>query len=312
MTQKMIRAVAIAIFCWNAPLLLAQTERLPKIEYQVVDEVLDQASDTFKVALTLIVSGELSRNALRNILQKAQADVERRVRADNQGTLASIVIWAYVSKLHVQSQELWLARLQKMGKEPPQIRFNDAQFELLSRQPEKRLGLSEAERKKIWQNLQEIEHKARQEAQARFPSDPQNFKDAGQFFRLSERLALLQAEPFATNPPAEMSGVVSLAPQTQLTLLKSVILQGRRWHYVQARIPLADTVQEGWVEGLNLLRQRPLINEEDQKTMQTLSEGIKWVYQRELAARFGLSLPQLAEIFLEGILKNWPLPLSVP
>lgn len=292
------------LFFWKNP--SAQTAGIPTVRYEVFDEVLEKDSTNTKAALRIIVAGELSRSSLQKVLLRAQADVETRVRDENQRSSASLVIWAYVSKIHAQSQELWLARLKQTAKAPPKIQFNENQFKLLSSPPESKFGRSEEERKALWQNMETIHQQAEQKAMARFPLEAKNFKEAGQFFHLSERSPLLLAEPFAADPLAEMTDAVSLAEQTTLELLHSIFFQGRAWHYVEAKPPLEETLQVGWMDSLNLLRQEQLPHEAYQKRIQTLAEEIQREEQKELAEGAGLSLRQMEDIWVEGILKNWP------
>lgn len=309
MKQKIALVAFVGIlFFWKNP--SAQTEQFPTVRYEIFDEVREGDSNKTKAALRIIVAGELSRSSLHKVLRRAQADVEAQVRSENQRM--HLVIWAYVSKLHAQSQELWLARLKQTEKTPPQIQFNENQLKLLSRPPERKFGLSEEERKTLWQTMQTIHQQAQQTAMERFPLEAKNFKEAGQFFRLSERSPLLLAEPFAVDPPAEMTGAVSLAEQTTLQLLHSIFFQGRAWHYVEAKPPLEETLQVGWMDSLNLLRQEHLPDEAYEKKIQTLAEDIQREEQKELAGRVGLSLQQLEDIGVEGILKNWPLPGEAP
>lgn len=299
------------VSCWQF-LTTAQAQKafLQSITYRIVDEVMEQDANQIKVSLRIIVSGKLSKSSLRRVLQSVRSEVEARRQFQNNASLISILIWTYVSKAHIHSKELWLASLRQNGKAAFQIRFNEAHLTQLQEPPEVRLGILEASRKEIWQALHRIEQRAQLEALERFPLDAKNLQAPGQFFRLSKRSTLILAEAIVTDPVAEMKGVVSLPPKTTITLIHSIPFENRLWHYVEANDPLKEVPAVGWIDSLTLIHQMQAPDQEYQEQIQRLTESIKFGYQSELSAQYQISLRQLEELFLEGILKNLPAPES--
>ena len=311
-TSSALIGLALQLLWITLPQSRAQFEPILSSHYTIVDEVMESGPDKTTAALRIIVSGTLTQSSLTRLLRRARSHIEERVQIQTHTSLSDIVIWAYISKIHLHSKELWLASLEQKEQASLQIRFNNAHLKELHAPSAPLFGLSEETRKQVWQELQTIQRKSQLEAQALFPLDPSTLSQTGQFFRLSKQSTLLLAEAGATDPPAEMTGAVSLPPQTTISLRQpSLPFQNRLWHYVEVSLPLGENPIEGWIDSLALIRQVQTPNQEYFDQIHTLTESIKFGYQFELVEKHSLSPQQLDEIFLEGILKNWPLPQEI-
>ncbi len=289
------------------PALTAQINPTLLSQYQIIDELVEAKSGTTKAALRIIVSGPLTKSSLTRLLRRVHARVQTQIQIQSNALPAQILIWAYLSKLHLHSKELWLASLEQKGTVGFQIYFNEAHLKQLHAPSQPLFQLTEETRKLIWQELQAIRKKSQLEAFALFPLKASALSEPRQFFRLSKQSTLLLAEAGALDPPAVMTGAVNLPPQTTITLLHSILLQNRRWHYVQAVIPLVADPTEGWIDSLDLSRQVQPPTEEYYEQIHKLTESIQFGYQFELSEKYRLASQQLDAILLEGILRNWPL-----
>ncbi|MBF0279721.1 MAG: hypothetical protein HQM13_18125 [SAR324 cluster bacterium] len=274
--------------------------------YQLIDGLTEEVQGKTKTAWRIIVSGSLTQSSLARILRHAHFNVLQEIQ--NQSKIAAhVVIWAYISKLHLHSKELWLAALEQKGKNQAHIRFNHDHLNTLHSPPTTLHQLSEESRKLVWQELQELRKKSQLEAQALFPLNGSELNQARQFFRLTKQTTLLLADPGAIDPPAEMTGAVNLPPDSSITLQASISLKSTNWHFFQAVLPLEADPVEGWIDSLDLSRQTRSPDQEYHDQIHELTKSIQYGYQSILAEKNSLSSQQLDDILLEGILKNWPL-----
>ncbi len=275
--------------------------------YQMVDETLEGEPGQTKIALRIIVSEKHSKESLTLLLQQLSTSIRARIEFQTGAPLQNIVIWAYISKTHVHSQALWLANLEQVGNSKAVIRFNELQLQELRSLPEQRFGLSEEQRKQVWQELNTLQATAKKEATARYPLDPSNFKHAEQRFQLSKRTTLILAEAETPDLLADMTGAVSLIPQTVITLRHSTHLKGRPWHYVEASSPIGEPSEIGWIDSLALASQMRFPDEAYYKNIQTLADELDFEYKFGLLEKYQISFRHLDHILIEGVFKKWPL-----
>ncbi len=275
--------------------------------YQVVDEKLEYDSEKSRIAMRIIVSEKHSKESLTRLLQQLSASIHARIAFQTGAPLHHLVIWSYISKTHVHSKALWLANLQQEGDSEPAIHFNELQLQELRSPPEPRFGLSEEERKEVWQELKRLQAVATEQAAAQYPLDPSNFKEVEQRFHLSKKTTLILAEPETPDPLADMKGAVSLIPKTVITLLHSLDQHGRLWHYVEALSPIEEPTQTGWIDSLALANQVQLPDATYRDNVQALADELDFEYKFQLAGKYRLSFRALDQILIEGVFKKWPL-----
>lgn len=142
-----------------------QTEKVVMPQYIVLKE--DIIEDVFggvliktQAELSIIVSGEISENGLRALLNELYPQMQQRRGSEYQKNPTHIVIYAYTSEEHAESgMGQWIAMLfKKIGDSgEPEIRFNEYQMAQIGANPEEKFGLSEAQRKQIWSEIVKAE-----------------------------------------------------------------------------------------------------------------------------------------------------------
>lgn len=287
----------------------AQLSGIPSLRHQTFDETVVTENEGVTVAQRIIVQGRVSRQGLTDLLKKLHIEIKNREGHLTGQLLHHLTIWAYISKIHAQSKELWLAKVETKGNTPLEIRFNDQQILAIREKADTRFGKDENLRKKIWQELYATSDQAKTIAENQLPWNPQKFNHEGQTFMLTKNTILVLADAEVNDPPANIRGAKNLEAQTKITLLQSITLDGRLWHYVEVRSPLFQedqTPQLGWVDSLMLRQQNKPTIEYYQKLQPLINEN-KFSLELKLIEKHTLSFQQLDDIHFEAILKNWPI-----
>lgn len=138
-----------------------------------------------QVILRVIVSGNITEQGLRALVQKLYDEIKDRKHPSFRyyQRPTHIIVEAYLSQEY--SGEQYLAKLQKWGLEDRlTISINDTQLRQLTATPQARFGLSEEKRKLIFREHCAAGNRADVESLRRFPKGKDMFKQ----FDLAEEL----------------------------------------------------------------------------------------------------------------------------
>jgi hypothetical protein len=139
------------------------------LKYYVIDEKVTNIATKLK----LIVSGKIDENGLRALMN----DLYKKKNVN------VISIFAYTSKERVASHQ-WIAMLFKARSDKnPIININNKEINAVGLKPERRFGLSEDTRKKIYLEISGVEVRALTEADRKYPpTDTSNIKKNAELY----------------------------------------------------------------------------------------------------------------------------------
>ena len=143
---------------------------LPK--YEVLDRKVYDAPIKTQVQLDLLVNGNLTPEALRNLLMKVFLETDKQGGFEYHPTPTHVFIYAYPDKERAESGSGgWVAMLSKTDEAGnPDVYVNDKLLAALKEKPVEKVGQTEAKRKEIWTQLVQAEDRASKEAKAKYPS----------------------------------------------------------------------------------------------------------------------------------------------
>lgn len=139
-----------------------QAEKIVMPQYTVLNE--DIFDDIFngvyiktQYELSILVSGEITEQGLRALLNELYSKMQLK-RFENRRNPTHFVIWAYTSKEYAESDSgQQIAMLTKLGDRDIKISFNERQMAQIGVKPEEKVGLSEAQRREIWNEIVKAE-----------------------------------------------------------------------------------------------------------------------------------------------------------
>jgi len=148
-------------------------ESQPKVTmpiYRALDEDIYDAPIKTQVTLKILVSGEISKPGLEVLLNKIYSSIKERKGFKYHNSPTNIYIYAFTSKERAESDMgQWIAMLQSDSDVKPVISTNEWQITQIGVKPDKKLGLSEAKRKLIWNEIVKAEDRAYDDAQQKYP-----------------------------------------------------------------------------------------------------------------------------------------------
>lgn len=142
------------------------------VSFATVDEIVSDTPIKTQISQHVVVSGVPTRSELEaEILRRYRSALGRSgFRYHNPPT--NIYIYVYGSEAQAKDGSGgWIGMLAKSygDQGEPAVTINDDRLAALSKGPETRVGLSEAQRKQIFRELGNAEYRATQEAMARVP-----------------------------------------------------------------------------------------------------------------------------------------------
>lgn len=152
--------------------LVSHSARAGDVSYTLIDEQIYDKPIKTQIGQHIVVSGIPSKADLKaEISKRYRAALARRgFRYHNPAT--NIYIYVYGTEEQARAgQGLWIGMLAKSysDKGVPEVMVNDERLAALSATPEKRFGLSEAQRKQVFREVADAEDRATREAMARVP-----------------------------------------------------------------------------------------------------------------------------------------------
>lgn len=180
----------------------------------------------------------------------------------------------------------------------PAISINERQVMQLDSKVDKRLDLSDEDRKVIWEKLLSAEKRTWEEGEKQYPVDATQSPRLGQVLELSKD-TLLMPELEPTDPVAAMHRVLRLPPRTTIKIIGLGMNRETLWYYVEATSASKRSTATGWINSIALMGLAPV---DSRDKLETEKE------QEELAKEYGLTNQELYEIYLEGMAKDWAFP----
>lgn len=134
---------------------------------------------SFKVMWDIIItSEEITKPLLENLMNNLFEEAYQLLPGKNDDRNQLIFIYIYASKEHADSgMGQWIGMVSKYAdSSKPSLMFDELQINALSETPEITLGLSELERKEIWNKIIHAEDRAFAEAEKVYP-DTEPYED---------------------------------------------------------------------------------------------------------------------------------------
>ncbi len=286
-----------------------EREKVVTPRYSVLNEEVHDVPIKTQVVLNILVSGEISEAGLKALLNQLYSSIKVRRGFKYHDCPTNIYIYVFTSKERAESgMGQWVAMLQKSYDDiKPTISINERQIVQLRAKPEERFDLSEEKRKEIWEELLLSEDRARKEAEQQYPLDPTQSLRVGQVFELSKETPLMpELEP--ADPMAAMQRVLRLPPRTSIKILGVGMKQQTLWYSVEATSPSKSSSAGGWINSITLMGQGPVDTNQQLEKQVELEKHAREKHEKDIAKKYGLTLEQLHEIYLEGIVKDWAFP----
>ena len=130
--------------------------------YQIVEKKKYDAPVKAQYVLRVVVSGNVTKQSLKNLLNKLYDSVKDDHSFKYHKRPTNIYIFIYATKKQFEKGYLYLARLDKSGDRPPKIDINNNLFTSL------KTGLNTEKRMKIWNALLIAISKADKEAKKEY------------------------------------------------------------------------------------------------------------------------------------------------
>ena len=155
------------------------TQTIPPLVYTILEEDVYDAPVKTQVILSVLVAGGITEPRLEALLTELYASTKARTGFEHHESPTHIFIYAFTSRERAEpSQWLWIAELAKTRSDSsPTVSINDRQIADLESTPEERFGLTEASRKRVFYELVQAEDRAYDEAQRKYPSDWEKWRE---------------------------------------------------------------------------------------------------------------------------------------
>ncbi len=285
------------------------TDKIIIPKYKTLNREVADNNMYVKVSMDLLVSGEISKPGLKAMLEKLNGSEKNKKGFKFNQHPTDIYIYAYTSRELAQAgMGQWIAMSRWNNKtSKPNISYNDMQIEQLGVAPEKRFGLSEEMRRKIYKEIVSSHDKALEEAEDKYPIDPTQSLYPGQSIKLSKETPLMpELEP--KDAIEAISKIKRLPAGTSIEVVKVAKIESTKWYNVKAKVPSRNVIETGWINSIALIGQVKVDFEEQLNKQGELSEKMKNKYEGEISKKHGLTREQLKQILNEGGEKDWPLP----
>ena len=282
----------------------------PLPEYSIYDEEIYDAPIKTQIFLKVLVRGDTSKEDIENLLNHLYnlATTKRKFIYHNPPT--NITIQAYNSKEKAKSGQ-WIMILLDHHDIKPKIMINERQVAQINAIPEKRFGLSEIARKRIWKDYMLLVQFAEKSAEKQYPIDilMKNLQE-GETFQLSSKIALMPK----LNPIGVDDTIISiLNAQTIpsgyiIKILRVADKDGVPWYYVDVMNSVGFYIDSGWINSMALIGQNRDHYDQQLENQYNLRIYLVENCKNEITKKYGISQDQLKEIISEAINKDWAFP----
>lgn len=139
--------------------------------YEMLNEEIDDMPIKTQVMQSLLVTGDMTPENLRALLQKLYGETKKRTGFEYHEHPNAIYIYLYLEKAHYENgMAQWVAMLSQSASETtPSISVNEERLNNYGQEEEEKFGFSEAKRKEIWQASVLVEDRAMSESEKQFP-----------------------------------------------------------------------------------------------------------------------------------------------
>lgn len=172
----------------------AEKENVVVPKYSILSEDVYDIPLKTQVELNILVSGEISENGLKALLNKLYSSTKAKKGFKYHNSPTNIYIYAFTSKERAESgMGQWIAMLQESPSDlGPRISISKHQIAQLGAKPEERFGLSETNQIEIWKEYVLAEDRAWEKAEERYPFNTE--LSQSQFQKQAEKLALFRQQ----------------------------------------------------------------------------------------------------------------------
>lgn len=157
-----------------------QTPVVALLDYSIYKDNSTSDYGSFKVMWDIIInSEEITKPLLENLMNNLFEEAYQLLPGKNDDRTQLIFIYLYASKEHAMSgMGQWIGMVSKYAdSSKPSLMFDELQLNALLETPEVSLGLSELERKQIWNEIIHAEDRAYAEAERIYPDLDDPFFD---------------------------------------------------------------------------------------------------------------------------------------
>lgn len=135
-------------------------------------EVIDKPAKT-QVLLRIIVPLNISKAELEALLTKVYQEQLGTTGFKYHRTPTHVAIYAFSNREYAAEEPGWVGMLLRMGEgQTPSIDVREELLVALRKPPETKFGLSEVERRRIWEEVVKSEDQAERQAEKRHPVPP--------------------------------------------------------------------------------------------------------------------------------------------
>lgn len=160
----------------RADQIISEKVFIPKYVILDKDVFKDNESDREKVIMRVLIAEDVSEMGLRTLLNQVYYSEKARRGFRHFDYPRDIEILAFTSIEHAESEMgQWIARLTNINESgKPEIGLNDRQIANLRATPERKWGLSQDKRKRIWREMIISDDRASREAEIKYPLPGRN------------------------------------------------------------------------------------------------------------------------------------------
>jgi len=313
-------------------------------EYSIFDEEIYDGTDKTQIDMGVLVRSDISETDLRVLIDHLYESAIAKQKFKYHNLPTRICIYIYASKKKSEAGKkagLWIMMLEKdYYNSEPTIRNNNRLIAQLGAKPEVKFGLSEAKRKRIWEEMVLFNQNADKETRIKYASDPIKilYRCIGRAFHipgyiyLKPELKPLTYEIVTNRTKQSYSGdyditvngqtysgsidstcVVEdvetitqrtplMSPGSTMMILNVVTKNGVVWCYVKTVDSIYGSVECGWTSGDDIMKYMQ-ITPADQKMRQIKFK--EELIKNHVSTKYGITLDQLNEIFSESVEKDW-------
>ena len=267
-----------------------------------------------QVTLHVVVTGEITQVSLNALLDDLFLSESQSTGFQYSNAPTHIFIYLYESEAHAKSGAgQWLSMLSSVGINGVIKKTHREEYiQRINLPNEDKFSLTASTRKEIWKEVILAEREANQEADGYYPVDPSSSQQVGQSLIISRQTPLM---PSLGVPSSQenLSGLVEkitfLPPETTLLVTATQLVENVVWHLAEARSSDGDFLGKGWINGIALMGQTHMSTLEQIRRHEGIRQNLEASSLERIADSYGITLDQLHEISVEGLVKNWPFPV---
>lgn len=142
------------------------------LKYSIYDEEVSDLPIKTQIKLKILIAEKdsITEQKLEDLLTYLYNLQMNRTDLEYHNHPNAVLIWAYTTQEKANAGDLWIAMISKMYYDTkPDFKINKIQFNALSIVAQDKWGLTQEKREEIWEKLIYTWHKARKEANKKYP-----------------------------------------------------------------------------------------------------------------------------------------------